>query len=225
MKDLEKYYSRIDNLKHLGVDYSYYEKQIQEEEEKIIKEEIANIIKENIAPLFRRINRELLYIIEFHPEKGLRVNSSQKKRVNEEKPSTQQIKPPLKEHNCNKSEFGSKPPFYAADVPTGSEKIYEIRMKSGVRAQAIYLGDKRMKILKGSSISGETVPSFQLRDLRREVLRKCERLPDGSYRLLEDVCFNSPSAAAKIVLGNSSSGLKYWKTRGGRSLKDVVGKE
>ena len=225
MKDLEKYYSRVDNLKYLGIDYSYYEKQMQEEEEKLIKEGIANIIKENIEPLFRRINRELLYVIEFHPEKGLRVNSSQKKRTNEKKPSAQQIEPPLNEHICNKSEFGSKPPFYVDDVPTCSEKIYEIRMKSGVRARAICLVGNRMKILKGSCISGETVPSFQLRDLRREILRKCERLPDGSYRLLEDVCFNSPSAAAKIVLGNSSSGLKYWKTTGGRSLKDIVEKE
>ncbi|NQT11064.1 MAG: DUF4357 domain-containing protein [Desulfobacteraceae bacterium] len=36
--------------------------------------------------------------------------------------------------------------------------------------------------------------------------------------------FNSPSAASDIILGNSTSGWKKWKTEGGKTLEEIYKK-
>ena len=38
---------------------------------------------------------------------------------------------------------------------------------------------------------------------------------------MEDILFSSSSAAADFVLGYSVSGPQMWKTKGGRSLKEI----
>jgi hypothetical protein len=106
-----------------------------------------------------------------------------------------------------------------------SSVIFEITSIGGISAKAVYLGGKRMKVLKGSTIASSTVPSFQLYDLRKEVIKKATKLPNGTYSLLEDYIFDSPSAASKIVYGNSSNGWICWKTKDGTMLKDIVGRE
>lgn len=40
-------------------------------------------------------------------------------------------------------------------------------------------------------------------------------------RLTKDYLFSSPTAAADIVLGSYVSGLDYWKSKDGRSLKEL----
>ncbi len=106
-----------------------------------------------------------------------------------------------------------------------SSVIFEITSIGGISAKAVYLGGKRMKVLKGSTIASSTVPSFQLYDLRKEVIKKATKLPNGTYCLLEDYIFDSPSAASKIVYGNSSNGWICWKTKDGSMLKEIVGRE
>lgn len=44
------------------------------------------------------------------------------------------------------------------------------------------------------------------------------------YVFIKDYVFNSPSAASDIVLGNSTSGWKKWKTRNGRTLEEIYKK-
>lgn len=41
------------------------------------------------------------------------------------------------------------------------------------------------------------------------------------YIFIEDYVFNSPSAASDIVLGNSTSGWKKWKTQNNKTLEEV----
>ena len=82
--------------------------------------------------------------------------------------------------------------------------------------------NKKMIILKGSTFSQTTANSFTHYDLREDVIKKSIKLPGESYELLEDYSFDSPSAAACIVCGNSRNGWSEWKTSDGKTLKEVV---
>lgn len=52
-----------------------------------------------------------------------------------------------------------------------------------------------------------------------------EKKSDSLYVFIKDYVFNSPSAASDIVLGNSTSGWKKWRTKNGRSLEEVYKNE
>jgi len=51
-----------------------------------------------------------------------------------------------------------------------------------------------------------------------------EKRSDSLYTFVKDYVFNSPSAASDIVLGNSTSGWKKWKTESGKTLEEVYKK-
>ena len=44
---------------------------------------------------------------------------------------------------------------------------------------------------------------------------------DGFYQFTRDVQFSSPSAAAAVIEGGSANGLIAWRTKDGRTLKDL----
>ncbi|MFH0793503.1 MAG: GIY-YIG nuclease family protein, partial [bacterium] len=44
---------------------------------------------------------------------------------------------------------------------------------------------------------------------------------EGFYEFTKDVEFSSPSAAAAVIHGGSANGLIVWKTKDGRTLKDL----
>ena len=46
-------------------------------------------------------------------------------------------------------------------------------------------------------------------------------LKDGYLAFTKDAEFSSPSAAAAVVHGGSANGLIAWKTKDGRSLKEL----
>lgn len=52
-----------------------------------------------------------------------------------------------------------------------------------------------------------------------------EKKGDNLYSFVKDYVFNSPSAASDIVLGNSTSGWKKWKTKDDRTLEKVYKNE
>ena len=52
-----------------------------------------------------------------------------------------------------------------------------------------------------------------------------EKNDDGLYIFVKDYVFNSPSAASDIVLGNSTSGWKKWKTKDDRTLEEIYKNE
>lgn len=51
-----------------------------------------------------------------------------------------------------------------------------------------------------------------------------EKKNNELYIFVKDYVFNSPSAASDIILGNSTSGWKKWKTESGKSLEEVYKK-
>ena len=68
-----------------------------------------------------------------------------------------------------------------------------------------------------------TIPS-SASDLRKALLNQgVLELEEGgtAYRLVQDYTFNTPSAAAGVLLGGSNSGPEAWKDAQGRSLKEI----
>lgn len=60
------------------------------------------------------------------------------------------------------------------------------------------------------------------RRLRRELLDKGVLVTDGgNLRLVQDYIFDSPSAAAAVLLGNSVNGREAWKDKDGKTLKEI----
>ena len=51
-----------------------------------------------------------------------------------------------------------------------------------------------------------------------------EKKDNGLYVFVKDYVFNSPSAASDVILGNSTSGWKKWKTENGKTLEEVYKK-
>lgn len=96
-----------------------------------------------------------------------------------------------------------------------------INESKGINAKVIYK-DGKMIMLKGSTFTSNVGKSFDKNGLRNLVISKSEKLPNGHYRLLEDFCFDSPSAAAVIVCGTSINGLTFWKTEEGKTLKESM---
>jgi hypothetical protein len=52
-----------------------------------------------------------------------------------------------------------------------------------------------------------------------------EKKDNSLYIFVKDYVFNSPSAASDIVLGNSTSGWKKWKTKDDRTLEEIYKSE
>ncbi len=51
-----------------------------------------------------------------------------------------------------------------------------------------------------------------------------EKKDDDLYIFIKDYVFNSPSAASDIILGNSTSGWKKWKTKNRKALEEIYKK-
>ena len=59
-------------------------------------------------------------------------------------------------------------------------------------------------------------------DLREELIRQGVLVPsEHGYVLSQDYVFGSPTTAASVLLGCSSNGRLVWKTKDGRTLKDL----
>lgn len=106
-------------------------------------------------------------------------------------------------------------------APTSGEPgILRLTHKSGVDARAIE-NDGEIVVLKGSIGTGIDFKVNQYAPLRQSLIEegKIEQLPDGGIRFLEDVPFNSPSAAAAVLNNRNSAGPREWKfERTGQTL-------
>lgn len=98
--------------------------------------------------------------------------------------------------------------------------------RKGANAQGVLRKDGKMKVLKGSMCVGEITSSFAdhaYKKLRDELIGMGRlRKKDGSYVFTDDYIFNSPSAAAAIVLGNSANGKIEWKDDQGHTMKNTL---
>jgi hypothetical protein len=98
-----------------------------------------------------------------------------------------------------------------------------IKAARGANAQGQQTSDGFV-VLKDSEIASSTVDSYPdgWKNSRQElidngtIIEKNEKLVFSN-----DYLFNSPSAAAAIVMGRSANGLMEWKNHKGKSLKDM----
>lgn len=94
--------------------------------------------------------------------------------------------------------------------------------QSGANAKG-FISSEGFTVVKGSTISDHTVPSFETRgktyfNLRNRLI-KDKIIQDDIF--IKDYEFSSPSAASAVVLGHNSNGNVDWKTESGVKLKDV----
>lgn len=66
-----------------------------------------------------------------------------------------------------------------------------------------------------------TVPLYA-KELRANLIRQGVLVDGGSaYKFTQDYIFSSPSTASDVILGRSSNGRTEWKTKDGKTLKEI----
>jgi len=110
--------------------------------------------------------------------------------------------------------------------PTNDKKVssnFFIKAARGANAQGQQTSDGFV-VLKGSEIASSTVDSYPdgWKNSRQELIDNGTIVEkNGKFVFSNDYLFNSPSAAAAIVMGRSANGLTAWKNNKGKSLKDI----
>lgn len=110
--------------------------------------------------------------------------------------------------------------------PLNNKKVssnFIIKAARGANAQGQQTSDGFV-VLKGSEIALSTVDSYPdgWKKSRQELIdNKSIIEKNGKLVFANDYLFNSPSAAAAIVMGRSANGLTEWKNTKGISLKDM----
>ncbi len=112
--------------------------------------------------------------------------------------------------------------FESAPAPIRTAKQY--LLKSRVAKAVGFESTTGFVVRKDSIAAKGEAPSIHvyLQDMRRELIEKGVLVEEGGvYRLTQDYAFNSPSTAAGVMLGRSANGRVEWKTREGRTLKEI----
>lgn len=99
----------------------------------------------------------------------------------------------------------------------------------GLKATAIYLGDGRVKVLRGSQArKSETAlgnGGAKALEYRRRLSRDGAFEDKGPhFELTRDIDFDNPSLAAMVMSGASKNGWVEWKTGERQTLQDVTGR-
>jgi len=110
--------------------------------------------------------------------------------------------------------------------PTNDKRASEnffIKAARGADAQGQQTSDGFV-VLKGSKIASSTVDSYPdgWKKYRQKLIDNKNIIEEnGKLIFANDYLFNSPSAAAAIVMGRSANGLTEWKNNKSTSLKDM----
>ncbi len=114
-----------------------------------------------------------------------------------------------------------EPLTHSTSVPSTSadesEQVFFIN-RTGAKAQA-RLTSEGIVVLAGSSIRKDTVPSC--RDYIKSARENNKEYIDENGVLQKDILFKSPSGASSFVLGAPTNGYIEWKTKNGKTLKEV----
>lgn len=96
----------------------------------------------------------------------------------------------------------------------------------GAEARGILLDDGKLLVLKGSTAIKQNAPNFEYHNYKKlkDKLLEIGKLKEvGEYlEFYEDHEFNSPSAAAAIILARSANGPSQWKDEKGIKLRDLL---
>lgn len=94
---------------------------------------------------------------------------------------------------------------------------------SGLSAKALQTNEG-IAVLSGSEAAQNvsTSLSFGYREIREKLIQNGQlKLNDNKYTFQNDVLFDSPSAAAAIILGYATNGRVNWKDSNGKTLKEI----
>ena len=84
MNKLETLYNIIQSSKEIGLELGPdVLKQVDEKEEQIIQDEILPALSKDIAPRLEPIKRDLILVVEYHPEEPIKVALSRKAKISE----------------------------------------------------------------------------------------------------------------------------------------------
>ena len=105
---------------------------------------------------------------------------------------------------------------------TSKQDLLYIKAK-GIEASG-YEDPKGFVVKSGSEMFAEETPSIHkgMSSLRAELLNQQVVIPkNGKLVFAEDYVFSSPSTAAGVVQGRAANGREDWKTKNGKTLKEV----
>jgi len=115
-------------------------------------------------------------------------------------------------------------PIITADVCLLGMSFYLSSKKKDVHSTGTILEGNRILVKKGSTIAKESRLPFQQRQVGMESLRQ-KLIDDGTIKdfvFTKDWEFNSPSTAATVILGASTSGNAAWKDENGTCLGNFI---
>lgn len=123
--------------------------------------------------------------------------------------------------------------IFVKDYPSADRPIkypdFFCSTGNGGSAKGELTEEGKIRVSKGTRIRKEETQSFQThpyKKLRSELIKKGRLVEYGEeYVFSDDYVFNSPSAAAAVIKGASVSGSVEWKTKEGKTLKDLLESE
>lgn len=75
-------------------------------------------------------------------------------------------------------------------------------------------------------LKGSVIGAFSSDNLPKTIKSKREKSKINEFGILEeDILFKSPSYAASFVTGSRANGLIEWKTKDGKTLKEIENNE
>ena len=102
---------------------------------------------------------------------------------------------------------------------SSARTIFYLTDRSGAKASGLRTSEGFV-ILAGSQFNSVTQSSLPQSGANQRCALREKGLLSEDFTLQQDCLFNSPSAAAQIVVGYSINGRIAWKTEDGQSLKD-----
>jgi hypothetical protein len=112
--------------------------------------------------------------------------------------------------------------FSAAAVAQAPGRALHLSAK-GVKAEGAETAEGFVVRARSGAVKGEvpSCPSF-VKDLRAALVKNGVLTPSGdAYVFAQDYIFASPSTAACVILGRSANGRIEWKTKDGKTLRDL----
>jgi hypothetical protein len=119
-------------------------------------------------------------------------------------------------------EFAGCGVFVKAEIQEGDIYYINAPMK-GVAAKGIYYPEThKVVVLTGSTVDPKFANSYRNKEARAKLMAEITQTDkNGMPVTTKDHTFDSPSAAAKFVLGRPANGLDEWKDKEGKSLNDL----
>lgn len=125
--NLETLYQFIESSKKLGIELpENILQQTSEMEEKLIREDVLPVLRDNIDPVLRQIKRELILVVEYHPEEPISVRISRKRNLSDLSEATILTPDPVPEikRRAAQTRIGKRKPNTYLRVTMPNGKVY-----------------------------------------------------------------------------------------------------